>query len=347
LKAVYFDAFGVRPVLTSLPDPEPTPTGVVIEVQASGLCRSDWHGWMGHDADIRLPHVPGHELAGTIAAVGRRVSRWRVGERVTMPFAAGCGICEECARGQQQVCRSQFQPGFTGWGSFAQFVAVDFADVNLVRIPETIDFATAAGLGCRFATSFRAVVDQGHVSAGEWLVVHGCGGVGLSAVMMAAAIGARVVAIDVNPEKLELAKSVGAEIVILAEGDVEVPQIVRDVTGGGAHVSVDALGSHATCWNSISCLRRQGRHVQIGLMLGSQSNPPIPMGLVIAYELKLSGSHGMQAHRYGAMLDMILTRKLEPSKLLGHRILLGDAPDALAAMDQFLGAGITMITDFR
>ena len=346
MKADYFDAFGVTPTIETLPDPAPTPSGVVIQVQASGLCRSDWHGWMGHDADILLPHVPGHELAGTIAAVGRHVSRWRVGERVTMPFVAGCGSCEECARGQQQVCRAQFQPGFTGWGSFAQYVAVDFADANLVRIPEAIDFAVAAGLGCRFATSFRAVVDQAKVSGGEWLAVHGCGGVGLSAVMIGAALGARVVAVDIDPARLELARSIGAEAVALAQGDVDVAGAIRDVTDGGAHVSIDALGSRATCWNSIACLRRQGRHVQVGLMLGSQSDPPIPMGLVIAHELRLMGSHGMQAHRYGAMLDMILTGKLKPSALLGRRISLSEAPDALAAMDQFVGAGITMITDF-
>ena len=181
MKAMLYEAFGTAPVVTSVPDPALAPGGVVIKVAATGLCRSDWHGWMGHDPDISLPHVPGHELAGTIAAVGAGVTRWREGDRVTVPFICSCGSCAECHAGHQQVCDAQFQPGFTHWGSFAEFVALPQADLNLVALPETMGFDTAASLGCRFATAFRAVVDQGRVRGGEWVAVHGCGGVGLSA----------------------------------------------------------------------------------------------------------------------------------------------------------------------
>ena len=191
MRAVYFEKFQTQPVVTNLPDPTPTSHGVVIKVGASGLCRSDWHGWMGHDSDITLPHVPGNEFAGVIVAVGSQISRFKVGERVTVPFVSGCGHCGECRSGNQQVCEEQFQPGFTHWGSFAEYVAIDYADHNLVHLPETISYETAASLGCRFATSFRAVVDQGRVKGGEWVAVHGCGGVGLSAIMIAAGMGAR------------------------------------------------------------------------------------------------------------------------------------------------------------
>ena len=210
MKAVVYEKFGEVPAIRTVPDPTPTPDGVVVKVEATGLCRSDWHGWMGHDPDIRLPHVPGHELAGTVAAVGSRVTRWKEGVRVTVPFVAGCGRCFECASGNHQVCEHQFQPGFTAWGSFAEHVALDFADINLVRLPESMDFATAASLGCRFVTSFRAVVDQGRVTPGEWVAVHGCGGVGLSAIMIASAMGANVIAIDLTEEKLAFAKKIGA-----------------------------------------------------------------------------------------------------------------------------------------
>ncbi len=199
MRAVVFEEFGQAPSIRTVPDPRPAPEGVVIKLEATGICRSDWHGWMGHDPDIRLPHVPGHELAGTVVAVGRQVSRWKAGDRVTVPFVAGCGRCFECTSGNHQVCEHQFQPGFTAWGSFAEYVAIDFADTNLVRLPESMDFATAASLGCRFVTSFRAVVDQGRVTPGEWVAVHGCGGVGLSALLGAIACGAsRVVAVDLN-----------------------------------------------------------------------------------------------------------------------------------------------------
>lgn len=344
MKAVLFDQFGGPLNWIDVRDPSPAPGGVVVRVAASGICRSDWHGWMGHDADIRLPHVPGHELAGVVAAVGANVTRFRVGDRVTVPFVSGCGRCEQCARGQQQICSAQFQPGFTAWGSFAEFVAIDYADINLVRLPDSLDFVTAASLGCRFATSFRAIVDQARVQPGEWVAIHGCGGVGLSAIMIATAMGARVIAVDIDQAKLDFARSFGAEIGVLANADVRAA--VVEHTAGGAHVSMDALGSRVTCYNSIACLRPQGRHVQVGLMLGSHADPPIPMGLVIAKELQVMGSHGMQAHRYGAMLDLILTGRLQPQRLVEKTIPLNAAPAELAAMDSFRGTGITVIDDF-
>ncbi|MBE7213189.1 MAG: alcohol dehydrogenase catalytic domain-containing protein, partial [Gluconacetobacter diazotrophicus] len=245
MKAVWYEAFGGPLRVASVADPAPEPHGVVVEVKASGVCRSDWHGWMGHDASIRLPHVPGHELAGVVCAVGKDVARWKVGDRVTAPFVLGCGSCAECRAGQQQVCEDQLQPGFTHWGSFAEYVSLPRADGNLVALPDTLDFTTAASLGCRFATSFRAVVDQGRVTAGEWVAVHGCGGVGLSAIMIASALGANVVAVDITDDKLRLARALGAAAVVNAAETADVAAVVVELTGGGAHVSLDALGHPA------------------------------------------------------------------------------------------------------
>lgn len=346
MKAIVYEAYGRRPTIQCLGDPEPEPHGVVVGVRATGVCRSDWHGWMGHDPDIRLPHVPGHELAGVVEAVGRDVRKWRVGDRVTVPFVAGCGSCHECATGNQQVCESQFQPGFTHWGSFAEYVSLHQADMNLVRLPDSMEFATAASLGCRFATSFRAVVDQGRSSAGEWVAVHGCGGVGLSAIMIATAIGANVVAIDISDDKLALAKGLGAVATVNAREVVNVSEAVIEITGGGAHVSLDALGSPVTCFNSIDNLRRRGRHVQVGLMLADHSRPAIPMAKVIGWELEIYGSHGMQAHRYGAMFEMIRSGKLSPEALVGSKISLEQGIDALVDMDKFEAAGVTVVTSF-
>ncbi len=346
MKAVYFERFGEPPRIANLPDPEPGADGVVVKIEATGLCRSDWHGWMGHDSDIVLPHVPGHELAGTVVATGRNVLRWKKGDRVTVPFVSGCGRCAECASGNQQVCETQFQPGFTAWGSFAEYCAIDYADANLVRLPESMDFATAAGLGCRFVTSFRAVVDQARVQPGEWVAVHGCGGVGLSAIMIANAMGANVVAVDLSDDKLEFAKKLGAAVTVNARKIGDVPAAIRELTSGGAHVSVDALGHPTTLSNSILCLRRRGRHVQVGLLLADQSRPPVPMDRVIGWELEIKGSHGMQAHRYGAMFSMIEAGKLKPELLIGRTLSLDEAPEALMAMDRFDGVGIGVITRF-
>ncbi|HSG57907.1 MAG TPA: zinc-dependent alcohol dehydrogenase family protein [Woeseiaceae bacterium] len=346
MKAAIYSAFGEAPSIEELPDPEPQAGGVVIAVRATGLCRSDWHGWMGHDPDIRLPHVPGHELAGVIETVGADIRNWKPGDRVTLPFVCGCGTCPQCESGNQQVCDKQFQPGFTHWGSFAEYVAIDYADSNLVRLPDELDFVTAASLGCRFVTSFRAVVDQGQVSAGQWVAVHGCGGVGLSAIMIARALNARVVAIDIDDEKLEFARGIGAEALVNATKVDSVAESIKDMTGGGVHVSMDALGSTVTCSNSIGGLRKRGKHIQVGLMVGSDSRPAVPMARVIADELEILGSHGIQAHRYAELLAMIRAGALRPDLLIGKTISLEDALVELPAMNDFKGTGVTVIDRF-
>lgn len=346
MKAVLYEAFGGSPQIQTVADPTPTNNGVVVKVEATGVCRSDWHAWMGHEPDIALPHIPGHELAGVVVAVGRDVKRCKAGDRVTVPFACGCGDCPQCHSGNHQVCDHQFQPGFSAWGSFAEYVALDYADTNLVALPDEIDFATAASLGCRFVTSFRAIVDQGRVSPGDFVAVHGCGGVGLSAIMIANAMGAHVVAVDIDESSLQLAKTVGARHTINAQDSNDVAAAIRDLTGGGTHVSLDALGHPQTCFNSIDSLRKRGRHVQVGLMLADQAHPPVPMDRVISHELEIVGSHGMQAHRYDAMMAMIQSGRLTPEQLVGREISLAESIEVLTTMDQFKTTGVTVVTKF-
>ncbi|MEU7056167.1 zinc-dependent alcohol dehydrogenase family protein [Streptomyces sp. NPDC046197] len=343
MRAVVFERYGEPAEVRDVADPRPAAHGVVVRVEATGLCRSDWHGWQGHDPDITLPHVPGHELAGVVEQAGPRVTRWRPGDRVTVPFVCACGTCPSCAAGDQQVCERQTQPGFTHWGSFAQYVPLDHADVNLVAVPEGLSFATAASLGCRFATAFRAVVQQGRVAPGQWVAVHGCGGVGLSAVMIAAAAGARVVAVDVSPQALDLARRFGAAQCVDAAAVPDTAERVRELTGGGAHLSLDALGSPVTCAASVNGLRRRGRHVQVGLLPSPTGTAPVPMARAIALELELLGSHGMAAHTYPEMLALVAAGVLRPDLLVTSTIPLAGAPDALAAMGSAPGAGVTVI----
>ena len=345
MKAAVYEEFGKPLEVKNVPDPEPSENAVVLKVRACGICRSDWHGWMGNDADIVLPHVPGHELAGVVLETGSNIKKWKKGERVTVPFVSGCGRCALCLAGNQQICDFQFQPGFTAWGAFAEYVAIDYADTNLVRLPDEIDFVTASSLGCRFITSFRAVVDQGKVKGGEWTAVWGAGGVGLSAIMIADALGANVIAIDISDERLEFARSLGAASVVNAKRENPV-EAVREITGGGADLSIEALGNPEVCFDSISSLKKRGRHVQVGIMEAGRHQTAIPIDLVIARELEILGSHGMPAHRYPEMFEMIRQGKLRPEKLVGKTVSLEEAVSELMNMNKFGGTGVTVIDRF-
>lgn len=346
MKAVFYEEFQGNIDIREVPNPQVSPNSVIVKVGATGLCRSDWHGWMGHDPDIVLPHVPGHELAGTIIKTGSEIKKFKSGDRITVPFVSGCGHCPECNTGNHQICDHQFQPGFTAWGSFAELVEIKYADNNLVLLPDEIDFVTAASLGCRFITSFRAIVDQGKVSAGQWVAVHGCGGVGLSAINIAAGAGANVIAVDIDDEKLQLAKKLGASFFINAKKTENVPDEIVKLSGRGAHLSIDALGSQETCFNSISCLRKRGKHIQVGLTTGDHQHPKIPMDKVVSRELEILGSHGMQAFRYEAVFEMIKSGKVQPNLMIGKTISLNEAPEALMNMNKFENLGVTVINRF-
>ncbi len=345
MKAAIYNDFQGPISITGVEDPNPTEFGVVIKVAASGLCLSDWHGWMGHDQDIVLPHVPGHELAGKIVAVGKKVKNWIEGQRVTVPFVCGCGACTYCLEGNQQVCDYQFQPGFTAWGSFAEYVAIDYADENLAELPGDMNFVEAAGLGCRFITAYRGVREQGKLSSDQFIAVHGCGGVGLSAIQIAKGIGAKVFAIDISDEKCKLASDLGADYTINASKN-NVVQSLKELSGGGVHVSIDALGHTTTCLNSIWGLRKRGKHIQIGLMTSSHATPPIPMSLVVANELEILGSHGMQSHKYGEMFNFIKSTGINLGTMITKTISLEEVPVHLPVMNLTNSAGITVINSF-
>ncbi|WP_426516837.1 zinc-binding dehydrogenase [Diaminobutyricibacter sp. McL0618] len=340
MRAMYYEQFGRLVSVAEVADPIAPEGGVVIRVAASGLCRSDWHAWAGHDDSVHLPHVPGHEFVGIVESLGAGVQNWRIGDRVTAPFVNGCGVCEWCRSGQSQVCPDQTQPGFTHWGSHAERVSIRGADLNLVAVPDSLTDDAAASLGCRFATAYRAVRARAHVLPGEWVVVYGAGGVGLSAVMIATALGARVIAVDRNPAALKFARRLGAEHGVEAS-DVT-PAEIADVTGGGAHVSIDAVGSATTSADAVRSLRRRGRHVQIGLLSPDQL-PVLPLDRILAWELDVLGSHGMSAADYPEMLDLVARGAVRPQDLLGAVITLEEGAALLPRMDHATSEGITVI----
>jgi D-arabinose 1-dehydrogenase-like Zn-dependent alcohol dehydrogenase len=350
MRAAVFE--GVRKPLSvrDMPDPTPTPDGVVVRVEANGICRTDWHLWTGDWAwigiQLPVPHVFGHEFCGVIEDVGPQVTRWQKGDRVLIPFSQGEGTCEWCRSGHHNVCDTPLVPGVAYWGGYGRLAAVPFADVNLVRLPESVPFVDAASMGCRYMTAFHGVVDQGGVRPGQWVAVHGCGGVGLSAVQIAAAMGAKVIAVDVSDEKLAAAREEGAAHTINAAKDEPVGAIMG-LTSGGAHVSLDALGIAATCRNSVMCVRKRGRHVQIGLTSGAeQGEIALPIDVIVLKEVEITGSFGQQASHFEPMLRMVEAGRLNPGKLVHRRIGLHEVTGVLESMDKYGTVGVTVISEY-
>ena len=352
MKAAVLREYGEPLEIEDVPAPEPDPHGVVVETEACGICRSDWHAWRGHGewADDRVPpgQILGHEPAGTVVAVGSAVDRVRVGDRIAVPFNLGRGDCEYCRNGHGNVCEDGLALGFEtdAPGAFAERVHVPHADYNAVELPAGVSPTEMASLGCRFATAYHGLAHRADLAPGDWVAVHGCGGVGLSAVHVAAALGANVVAVDLADEKLAKAERLGAdETISAASGDVS--ERIRALTGTGAHVSVDALGIAETCRNSVACLRKRGQHLQLGLTTDEERGEvALPTDAMTMREITFLGSRGMPPTRYGELLRMMERGTVSPAELVTKRVSLDAVPDRLAAMDDYGTVGIEVVTSF-
>lgn len=333
--------------IESVADPTCPHDGVIVQVHACGVCRSDLHTWKGAEPGLVLPHVMGHEFAGEVVETGPDCRGFRRGDRVTAPFILGCGQCEDCSSGHPTICESQRLIGFTQWGAFAERVAVQNAGFNLVRLPDPVGYVEAAGMGCRVTTAWRGLNDRAGLREGEWLAVHGCGGVGLSAILLARLIGARVVAIDVSDAALAKARELGVEHCLNANSTRDVGSAVRDLTQGGAHVSIDALGITTTFHNSLRSLRKLGRHVQIGMPTGRHVEVNLPLlDLVYSRQLSLYGMRGLGAAGFVPLLEMAASGQLDLARLVTERIPLEGLQRALDRMDAGSSTGIAVIERF-
>lgn len=329
--------------LESVPDPVCEADGVVLRVLACGICRSDWHGWVGEHPKVKPGAIPGHEYCGEVVAAGP-LAAWRVGDRVIAPFILSCGGCPECRSGQTTICKNQRVPGFGEPGAYAEYVSAPHAH-NLARLPETLTPALAAGLGCRVTTAWHALTGRAALQAGEWLAVHGTGGIGLSVLLIARALGARVIVVDVVPERLSHALGLGAEAAIDAHSGNVAAQII-DITGGGADVSIEALGLPVTTNGSIACLRAFGRHVQVGLPTGHTAVMQINMNAVYMKQLALFGTRGMPSWRYPSLLSMIETGRIDVRPIVAREVALSAASAELRAFNAPMPPGVAVITDF-
>lgn len=348
MKAAVLEAFNAPLVIKEVQDPELTPDGVLLKVEATGVCRSDWHAWSGEwkGGIPDFPHILGHEISGTIEEVGIHVPRFKRGDRVIVPFSQGDGTCPHCLAGHQNVCDHLKMPGFTYNGGFAQYIHIPNANHNLIMLPDGVEFTEASAMGCRFMTAFHSVTSQGRVSPGEWVAVFGTGGVGLSVIQIATAAGANVIAVDIADDKLEFAKKMGAVATINSRADAP-HKAIREITKGGAHVSVDALGIQETCSSSIKSLGKKGRHVQIGMTTFENGGQfQLPINMIVQNEIEFKGSFGMPVPEYPTLLQMVEKGRLQPGKLVTKTIALEEVGHELELMNHYSGIGVTVVDRF-
>ncbi|WP_435196510.1 zinc-dependent alcohol dehydrogenase family protein [Natronomonas sp. EA1] len=355
MRAVVFHGPGEPLTVEEVDRPDCDPEGVVVETEACGVCRSDWHAWQGDWSWIGVMSTPGlifgHEPVGRIVEVGENVSGFSEGDRVTNPFNLADGTCHRCKQGHQNTCERSVPMGFVEFskGAFAEEYPVRYADTNLVKIPDGVDPVDVAGLGCRFATAFHGIAHRVDIAPGDWVAVHGCGGVGLSAIHVADALGANVIAVDVKQAALDKAVELGADETVTVDEVQDVPQAVKKHTprSRGADVSVDALGIAATCRNSINSIGKGGQHLQIGLTTSEEEGEvSLPVDQIVFDEREFLGSYGMPAHEYDEIFRMMATGKLSPGKIVSETISLDEVPDTIASMGEYDTVGIPVCNSF-
>jgi alcohol dehydrogenase len=366
MQAALYDSFNGPISIKTISIPSTPDDGVLLQVMATGVCRSDWHGWKGHDSDIvehGLPFCPGHEVSGIVAQVGKDCFEFQIGDRVAVPFILSCGSCVYCRQNKTTICSHQKQPGFTQYGSFAEYVALPRADLNLKRLPDNVSFIQAAALGCRFTTAYRAVVQQGGLrmtttanssatdtsstTTDSTICIFGAGGLGLSCVMIAAALKTtKIIAVDISRDALAKALELGATHTVMADENV-VPTILELTTEQqGSPLTIDAAGFASTCEAAIHCTRRGGRMIQVGLPVDTSHLPQFPMGLVASRELELIGSHGASADTVQELLILVANGTLDPSRIVERQVSLKEGVRVLQNMDKASPLGMTMITSF-
>jgi len=356
MRAAVLREYGAPLAIEDVERPTPAPHGVVVEVEACGICRSDWHAWQGHgewaDDQVDPGQILGHEPAGRVVEVGADVHDLEPGTRVAVPFSMGEGSCHYCQNGHGEVCEDGYALGFEpdAQGAFAEYVHVPHADYNAAELPDAVSSTAAAALGCRFTTAFHALEHRVDVGAGDWVAVHGCGGLGLSAVQIAAAGGANVIAVDLQDDALAMAEDLGAMVTVDAtdrDPDQVAQQVRQEADGDGAAVAIDALGAATTTQASIRSLRPLGTHVQLGLTTDAERGEvSLPTDWMTRHELSFVGSRGMPPTRYDEVFRFVAGAHVDPAAIVTREVSLDEVPERLAAMSDFGTVGVEVVTEF-
>lgn len=318
MKAAVFHGGDGELAVEEVPTPEPGDDEALVRVAACGVCHTDLH-YLDHGTPTfkEPPLVLGHEVSGTVAEVGRDVESPVPGDRVLLPAVLSCGGCRACRTGRENICENSIMLGNHVDGGYAEYVTVPAR--STFGLPEEIPLEEGSIIADALTTPYHAVVNRGRVKPGDEVAVVGCGGIGLNVVQMAAALGARVTALDVAEEKLSWARRLGAVHVLDPATEERPDRAVRRLTGGGADVAFEAVGKAETQEIALGALRAGGRLVLVGY---SPETMGLNAGRVMFRELELMGSLGCRPVDYPRVIELARQGRVEVEELVTHRFPL-------------------------
>ncbi|MGX9430868.1 MULTISPECIES: alcohol dehydrogenase AdhP [Bradyrhizobium] len=285
MKAAVVRNFGKPLEIENVPVPEPGPGEVLVKVKACGVCHTDLHAASG-DWPVKPvpPFIPGHEAAGIVAALGPGVTNLKVGDAVGVAWLHdACMRCEYCETGWETLCEHQHNTGYSVNGGFAEYVIASAAFA--ARLPANVDFAKVAPILCAGVTTYKGLKET-EARPGEWVVISGVGGLGHVAIQYAKAMGLKVAAVDIAEDKLELARTTGADLAVNALSDRAVEKVLAS-TGGGAHGVLVTAVSTAAFAQALGMVRRKGTVSLVGLPPGEF---PTPIFDVVLKRITVRGS---------------------------------------------------------
>ncbi len=337
MKAALFRAAHEPLNVEDVPTPSPGPGEVRIRVAACGVCHTDLH-YVDHGTPTfrKPPIVLGHEASGRVEALGPGVQGWKEGDRVLVPAVLTCGSCRSCRLGRENICANMQMLGNHRDGAYAEYLVAPARD--LFRLPENIPLEEGSIIADAVSTPYHAVKNRGRIRPGDTAVVFGVGGVGINLVQLSALAGARVIAVDVNPERLALARSLGAFATLDARQSPRIDKEVRSLTGEGADVAFEAIGKAQTLEAALSSVRRGGRLVVVGF---SAETVAWPAGKVMFNEIEIVGSLGCRPVDYPPLIELVAAGRVKLAPLVTARFPLERINDALDACRQ--GKGIRSI----
>ncbi len=307
-----------------VPTPEPGVGEILVKVAACGVCHTDLH-YIDHGIPTfkKPPMILGHECSGTVAGIGEGVGNWKIDDRVLLPAVLSCGTCKMCRMGRENICDNMRMFGNHVDGAYAEYVLAPAKDA--LPVPEEVPLIEGSIIADAISTPFHAVVNRGNVKAGDWVAIFGCGGVGINCVQVAAAVGASVIAIDMVPEKLEIAKSLGAQATINPNEVERVDKEIRKITGGGVDVAFEAIGNPRTIEAAYSTIRKGGLCVVVGY---THKTVDLPASKLMFFEQAIIGSLGCRPVDYPRIIELARTGAIKVKELVTGSFGLDSINDA-------------------